>query len=125
MAGFEPSKWLRIIHTTAFLRKWSSLGLGDDELLTLEVEILKGPDRQPVMKGTGGVRKIRFARSGEGRGKSGAYRVCYAYFAPHGMVFLLTAFRKNERENLSMAERNAIAAIIRDIKESIEKGDLR
>ncbi len=125
MTRFEPSKWLRIIQTTPFLRKWSSLGLGDDDLLAVEVEILKGPERHPVIKGTGGVRKIRFARSGEGRGKSGAYRVCYAYFARHGMVFLLTTFGKNERENLSMAEKNAIAAVIRDIKMSIEKGDVQ
>jgi hypothetical protein len=35
MTWFEPSKWLRIIHTGPFLKKWSSLGLGDDDLLKL------------------------------------------------------------------------------------------
>jgi hypothetical protein len=43
MSGIEPSRWLRIIQTGVFLRKWSTLGLDDDDLFALEVEILKGP----------------------------------------------------------------------------------
>ena len=66
MAGIEPSRWLRIVQTGQFLRKWSSLGLNDDDLVALEVEILRGPDRHPIVKGTDGVRKIRFARAGAG-----------------------------------------------------------
>ncbi len=79
MTEVEPSRWLRIVQTGLFLRKWSGLGLDDDDLFNLEVEILKGPERHPIIKGTGGVRKIRFARPCAGRGKSGAYRVCHAY----------------------------------------------
>jgi hypothetical protein len=125
MTGFQPSKWLRIIQTTPFLRKWSRLGLGDDDLHALEMEILKGPERHPIIKGSGGVRKIRFARSGERRGKSGAYRVCYVYFTLHGMVFLLTAFGKSEKSTLTKAEQSAIAAIVQDIEQSIDQGDIR
>ncbi|HKI17822.1 MAG TPA: hypothetical protein VKA15_08070, partial [Isosphaeraceae bacterium] len=117
--------WLRIIQTSPFLRKWFSLGLGEDDLLALEIEILRGPELYPIVKGTGGVRKVRFARSGAWRGKSRAYRVCYAYFARHGMVFLLTAYGKNEQANLTKAQQNAIARAIRDIEESIEKGEIR
>jgi hypothetical protein len=125
MTWFEPSRWLRIIQTGPFLKKWSSLGLSDDDLLQLEVEILKGPELHPMVKGTGGVRKIRFAQPAAGRGKSGAYRVCYAYFGRRGMVFLLTAYGKNERANLTKAEQTAIAVMLRDIEKSIEKGDIR
>jgi hypothetical protein len=125
MAETEPSRWLRIIQTGFFLRKWSSLGLDDDDLVALEVEILRGPDRHPVVKGTGGVRKIRFARPGAGQGKSGAYRVCYAYFARRGMIFLLTAYGKNERANLTKAEQDGIGAVLRSIEGSIERGDIR
>ncbi len=125
MGGIEPSRWLRIIQTGLFLRKWAGLGLDDDDLLALEVEILKGPERHPIIGGTGGVRKIRFARPGAGRGKSGAYRVCYAYFARRGMVFLLTAYGKSDRANLTRAEQDAIGAVLRGIEGSIERGDIR
>src|SRR5258708_3394010 len=121
MTGLEPSKWLRVIQTSPFLRKWFSLGLTDDDLFVLEQEILKGPERYPVVKDTNGLRKIRFAPPGQGRGKSGAYRVCFAYFARRGMVFLLTAYGKNERANLNMAECHAMAAIVRDIESAIER----
>jgi hypothetical protein len=61
MTPFEQSRWLRIVQTGPFLRKWFSLGLDEDDLLTLELEILKGPELYPIVKGTGGVRKVRFA----------------------------------------------------------------
>ena len=67
MTGWEPSKWLRVIQTSPFLRKWTSLGLTEDDLLVLEQEILKSPERCPVVKGTNGLRKIRFASPGHGK----------------------------------------------------------
>ena len=63
MSRFERSRWLRIIQTGPFLRKWLSLGMDEDDLIMLELEILKGPELHPIVKGTGGVRKIRFARA--------------------------------------------------------------
>ena len=73
-----------------------------------------------TMSKKGPVRSVR-----AGRGKSGAYRVCYAYFARHGMVFLLTAYGKNEQANLTKSQQNAIARAIREIEASIEKGEIR
>jgi hypothetical protein len=125
MTGFAPSRWLRFIQTSPFLRKWASLDLDDDDLRSLELEIVAGPERHPIIKGTGGVRKVRFAKPGAGRGKSGAYRVCYAYFARRGMVFLLTAYAKDEQPNLTKAQQYAIAAVISEIEASIESGEIR
>jgi hypothetical protein len=125
MAPFDRSRWLRIIQTGPFLRKWFGLGLDEDDLLTLELEIMKGPELSPIVKGTGGLRKIRFARPGTGRGKSGAYRVCFAYFSRRGMVFLLTAYGKNELANLTGAQKNAIARVIQEIERSIEEGEIQ
>jgi len=69
--------------------------------------------------------KPRFARSGAGRGKSGSYRVCYAYFAQRGMVFLLTAYGKTEPADLTKAEQTAIAAVVQGIEQSIARGEIR
>jgi hypothetical protein len=41
------------------------------------------------------------------------------------MVFLLTAYGKSEQANLSQAQQTAIAAVVRDIEVSIERGDIR
>lgn len=64
-----------------------------------------------LIQGTGGVRKIRFAI--QGRGKSGGVRVVYYYYNETRPLFLLTVFSKNEKDNLTMAERNSLAKLVK------------
>jgi len=65
------------------------------------------------MEETGGIRKLRWARSGGG--KSGGIRVIY-YFHDESMpLYLLTAFGKNEKANLSKEERNLLATIVKEL----------
>ena len=59
-----------------------------------------------VMTGTGGFRKVRVAR--EGMGKSAGARVVYIWRNDKFPVFLIAVFPKNEKENLTKAERNAL-----------------
>jgi hypothetical protein len=66
-----------------------------------------------LIKGTGGIRKLRWARSG--RGKSGGVRVVY-YFHSHEMpLYLLTLFGKNEKANLSMEEKTYLSRLVRKL----------
>ena len=51
------------------------------------------------MQGTGGIRKLRWAKSGEG--KSGGVRVIYYFHSESMPLFLLSLFGKNEKANLS------------------------
>ena len=62
------------------------------------------------MKETGGVRKMRFAL--EHWGKSGSIRVIYVDFEAYEKIFLITAYPKNERDNLSKAERNELRELV-------------
>jgi hypothetical protein len=64
------------------------------------------PECGDVIRGTGGFRKVRVAR--KGMGKSGGARVVYIWRNNKFPLFLITVFPKNEKENLSMAERNAL-----------------
>ena len=66
MAEFDADNWPKSIELPGFTRAWASLGLSDDDLTTLQTAILDGPNRHPVVSGTGGLRKIRFARPGKG-----------------------------------------------------------
>ena len=58
-----------------FERQWKAMGLSDTELKYLQEQLLLNPQQGPVMKGTGGLRKIRVAF--EHQGKSGSGRVVY------------------------------------------------
>ena len=79
--------------------------LADEDLHRLESLILSAPDAAPVMRGTGGLRKVRLAPSSSSAGKSGGARVCYAHFADFGLASLCAVFAKNDKANLSAAER--------------------
>ena len=63
-----------------------------------------------LIEGTGGVRKLRWGR--DGRGKSGGVRVIYYFHSEAMPLYLLTMFAKNERANLSKAERNELAGLV-------------
>jgi hypothetical protein len=68
------------------------------------------PKAGDLIEGTGGVRKLRWAR--DGRGKSGGVRVIYYFHSDAMPLYLLTMFAKNERANLSKAERNELAGLV-------------
>jgi hypothetical protein len=72
-----------------------------------DIVALIAADREcgDVIRGTGGFRKVRVAR--KGMGKSGA-RVVYIWRNERFPVFLITVFPKNQKEDLSMAERNEL-----------------
>jgi hypothetical protein len=124
MAEFDPDHWPKFIELPGFTRAWASLGLSDDDLTALQVAILDGPNRYPVVPGTGGLRKIRFARPGEGRGKSGSYRACFACFLDNGVVVLAMVYGKGEQSDLTTAQRRNIAAALRVISEQL-KGEVQ
>jgi hypothetical protein len=121
MRAYAP----RYVSIPSFDRRWASLGLNDDDLRMLEILIQADPDGPPLVKGTGGLRKVRFARPGSGRGKSGSYRIGYAHFPNPGIILLLDVWAKNEKSDLSQAERNAVAAALARFENLIKTGKIR
>ena len=71
-----------------FERQWKAMGLSDTELKYLQEQLLLNPQQGPVMKGTGGLRKIRVAF--EHQGKSGSGRVVYVDFPAYETIYLIT-----------------------------------
>lgn len=105
------------IQTHEFSRKWDELGFNDEDLRQLELNIMKDPDKYPIMQGTGGLRKARVAI--ENKGKSGGARVCFVDFVFAKTVYLITVYPKKEKDNLSKEERNKIKKVIEALKKSL------
>ncbi len=116
LAAPSSSRLLRFVQFPAFLRDWQRLRLGDEALRELERELIESPDKAPVIEQTGGLRKLRFAPPDFGKGKSGAYRVCYAYFPAHGTIALFVIFGKNERSELSSTQARAVARALKSFE---------
>jgi hypothetical protein len=72
------------------------------------------PEAHPIIPGTKGVRKARWARPG--MGKRGGVRLIYYYWVGPGAVFLIAIYAKNEKENLSDAEKTAVRRFVEDLK---------
>ena len=103
------------IEVPLFTKRWKEIGLNDDDLLVLQIMLLKDPASGPVMEGTGGIRKVRFPI--ENRGKSSSVRVCYTDFEEFEVTYLITAFAKNEQENLSASEKAVLKKLVKALKE--------
>ena len=72
------------------------------------------PRAGDLIPGTGGVRKLRWARGG--RGKSAGVRAIYYFHSDAMPLYLLTVFGKNERADLTAAERNELARLAAMLK---------
>lgn len=106
-----------------FQKKWKALGLDDKDLKRLQEELIADPKVGDVMQGTGGIRKMRFAF--EKRGKSGSIRIIYVDFEVYEKIFLITAYPKNEKENLSQAERNELKQMIHILEQQLKENEER
>jgi hypothetical protein len=95
--------------------------MGDEERRGLIDHIAANPQFGVLMEGTEGARKLRWAVGG--RGKSGGIRVITYYAGPRVPDFVLAAFGKNEKANISKAERNELRTVLAAIvTEYLRKG---
>lgn len=81
--------------------------------------LARRPKAGAVMPDTGGLRKYRHAR--EGQGKSGGYRVIYYYYDDKNPLFLIAAFGKNEKDNLTKDEKNELKKFVKILKGEMKK----
>jgi len=84
--------------------------LVEREISSLISYLSANPQAGDIIEGTGGVRKLRWAR--EGMGKRGGVRVIYYFHSERIPLYLLTLFAKNESSDLTMGERNSLAALV-------------
>lgn len=102
--------FITVAELPEFQRRAGKL-LSADERLDLVNYLAAFPKDGDLIRDTGGVRKLRWSRSG--RGKSAGVRVIYYFHSERMPLYLLTLFAKNEREDLSQGERNELAKLVK------------
>jgi len=108
-----------VVETPAYLKAATSL-FDDIERAEIVTMVAANPECGDVMQGTGGFRKFRVGR--DGMGKRGGARVIYIFRDDLFPVFLITAYPKNAKDNLSKAERNALKKRADEIFDHYGKG---
>jgi putative transcriptional regulator len=71
----------------------------------------ENPAAGPIIKSTGGVRKLRWSPKNSNKGKSGSLRILY-HFSNEILVIILSVFSKSQIENISEAEKNTLRKIL-------------
>ncbi len=82
--------------------------------------IAENPLAGDLIQGTGGARKIRW-QADIHKGKSGGARIIYYYHDDNIPIFLFTAYKKNQKENLTAAEKILLRKIIKLIVTEYER----
>ncbi len=103
-----------IIETEAYLAAAKRAGMSEADREMVVNTIAADPEAGDLIKGTGGVRKVRFAKPGSG--KSGGWRVLTAYVGDNVAVLLVAAFGKNQKGNITKAEANVLKGLMSKLK---------
>ena len=105
---------MQILRLPPYLRAMAAMGIDEQGMHDIEAAIRAAPDAHPMVKGLRGTRKARFARPG--MGKRGGGRTIYYIALSPDRLFMMTAYPKNERDDLSHDQRRAILHALESIK---------
>lgn len=108
---------LTVVEFTPFIHAAAAVWT-DAELLEFKGYIAEHYEDGDLIRGTGGLRKIRWSR--KGIGKSGGVRVIYYYYDQDAPVFLLYAYSKNVADNLSSDDKKAFSTVVQVLKNNIK-----
>jgi mRNA-degrading endonuclease RelE of RelBE toxin-antitoxin system len=86
------------VETPTFTKRVLQL-MDDERYAALQLFLAKRPAAGDLIRGSGGIRKVRW--SGSGRGKRGGLRVIYYWWVAKDRISMLLVYRKNEQDDLS------------------------
>ncbi len=95
--------------TSIFTRQITGL-LSDDDLSALEWALMACPERGDLIRGSGGLCKIRWA--GSGRGQRGGLRIIDYWHVPGSTILFLLAYPKNEKDDLTQAQLKFLKTLV-------------
>lgn len=100
---------MRFVETPVFTALVVDL-LDDDEYRSLQASLVLRPEQGALIRGGGGLRKMRWALSG--RGKRGGARVIYYWWRPGETFLMLFLYAKNVQSDLSPAQIKALGLVV-------------
>ena len=102
---------MRFVETPIFTKEVRSL-LSDDDYRTLQTVLMLRPEQGEIIRGTGGLRKIRWG--GKGHGKRGGYRLIYYWDNQTDTFYILFIYPKNRQEDLTAKQRKLLSKLVQE-----------
>jgi hypothetical protein len=102
---------MRFIETSVFTRAVTEL-LGDDQYHSLQLALMLRPELAPIVRGGGGIRKLRWAIGA--KGKRGGIRVIYFWDKRSECFYMLYVYRKTDQEDLTTHQLRSLARLVRE-----------
>jgi hypothetical protein len=99
------------VETPIFARQVQDL-LSEELYRELQEDLRKHPDAGSKIKGSGGLRKLRWGI--EGQGKSGGVRIIYYWVVTQDRIFMVHMYPKSKQDDLSSEQLKAL-------KKTVEK----
>lgn len=103
------------IETSEFT-EWVHDYLPDDLYSALQQELMADPGKGDVIKGCGGLRKIRISDPKRGKGKRGGARIVYLYVPESRWFYMLDIYGKDEKDDLSNDEKRLLADLVHELR---------
>jgi mRNA-degrading endonuclease RelE of RelBE toxin-antitoxin system len=100
-----------IIETRVFTRQITKL-IPNGEYRELQQELVLNPDAGNIIPHSGGLRKLRW-RSAT-KGKRGGLRVIYYWYVSEDKIYMLLAYGKGEKDDLSAKEVTRLRELVEE-----------
>ncbi|OZI48331.1 type II toxin-antitoxin system RelE/ParE family toxin [Bordetella genomosp. 4] len=103
---------MEFIETPVFTRLITAL-LSDEEYAGLQSLLIENPEKGDLIRGGGGIRKLRYGR--QGVGKSGGIRVIYYWISEAHQIYMLAAYPKSKQANLTSGEIAVLRELVKEL----------
>lgn len=100
-----------IKETSVFTKQCLKL-LDSESYRLLQLRLVSEPSAGDLIKGTGGLRKIRW--QGSGRGKSGGVRAIYYWASKDGVILMLLMYSKKDKDDLTVEQKKVLATLVKE-----------
>ncbi len=102
---------LTILETPIFTA-WATSCMSDENYRLLQLSLLTNPTQGRIIKGSGGIRKVRWGSSD--RGKRGGFRVIYFLALSHGKILMLFGYSKGEASDLTKDQVKELGQLVKE-----------